>query len=107
MQSNLNCVDSSMSCPTSHFYDELNFDMQASVTLLERLPVVLEKSSEHDLHHFILPLLFNALDSKMSQIQVETRMQLSLRYDCKAELYLGICENIALFSCSFSRVLLK
>ena len=57
--------------------------MQASVTLLERLPVVLEKSSEHDLHHFILPLLFNALDSKMSQIQVETRMQLSLRYDGK------------------------
>ena len=55
--------------------------MQASVTLLERLPVVLEKSSEHDLHHFILPLLFNALDSKMSQIQVETRTQLSLRYE--------------------------
>ena len=78
MQSNLNCVDSSMSCATSHFYDELNCDMQASVTLLERLPVVLEKSSEHDLHHFILPLLFNALDSKMSQIQVETRIQLPL-----------------------------
>ena len=44
--------------------------VQASVALLEGLPIVLEKSSEHDLHHYILPLLFNALDSKMSQIQV-------------------------------------
>ena len=53
--------------------------LQASVTLLERLPIVLEKSSEHDLHHYILPLLFNALDSKMSQIQVRIAVFHSFR----------------------------
>lgn len=44
--------------------------IQASVTMLERLPIILEKSSEEDLRNLILPLLFNALDSKMSQIQM-------------------------------------
>ena len=44
--------------------------IQASVTLLEKLHIVLEKSTEDDMQDFILPLLFNALESKMSQIQV-------------------------------------
>ncbi|TRY61045.1 hypothetical protein TCAL_08271, partial [Tigriopus californicus] len=43
--------------------------IQASVTLLEKLPIILEKSTEDDLHELILPLLFHALDTKMSQIQ--------------------------------------
>lgn len=44
--------------------------IQASVTLLEKLPIILEKSTEDDLHELILPLLFHALDTKMSQIQM-------------------------------------
>ena len=44
--------------------------IQANVTLLERFPIILEKSTEEDLDDFILPLLFHALQSKMSQIQV-------------------------------------
>jgi SCY1-like protein 2 len=44
--------------------------IQASVTLMEKLPFILEKSSEDDMRTLILPLLFNALESKMSQIQV-------------------------------------
>ena len=78
--------------------------LQASVTLLERLPVVLEKSSEHDLHHFILPLLFNALDSKMSQIQVQTRMQLRSHGKCQARLYLASCKNVSLLYYVLSHV---
>ena len=46
--------------------------IQASVTLLEKLPVILDKSSEDDMRHFVLPLLFDSLESKMSQIQVCT-----------------------------------
>ncbi len=45
--------------------------IQASVTLLEKLPVILEKSTEEDLDELVLPLLFHALDSKMAQIQVK------------------------------------
>ncbi|WP_233530790.1 hypothetical protein, partial [Gelidibacter salicanalis] len=48
--------------------------IQASVTLIEKLPIILEKSTEEDLHELILPLLFHALDSKMSQIQVTTAL---------------------------------
>ena len=44
--------------------------IQASVTLLEKLPVILDKSSEDDMRNFVLPLLFDSLESKMSQIQV-------------------------------------
>ena len=44
--------------------------IQASVTLLEKLPVILEKSTEEDMNKLILPLLFHSLESKMSQIQV-------------------------------------
>ena len=45
--------------------------IQASVTLLEKLPVILDKSSEDDMRNFVLPLLFDSLESKMSQIQVK------------------------------------
>ena len=44
--------------------------IQASVTLLEKLPVILDKSTEEDMRNLVLPLLFNSLESKMSQIQV-------------------------------------
>ena len=40
------------------------------MTLLEKLPAILEKSTEEDLDELVLPLLFHALDSKMAQIQV-------------------------------------
>ena len=44
--------------------------IQASVTLIEKLPVILDKSTEEDMRTLVLPLLFNSLESKMSQIQV-------------------------------------
>ncbi|CAB4059969.1 SCYL2 [Lepeophtheirus salmonis] len=44
--------------------------IQASVTMLEKLPIILEKTSDEDMKELILPLLFNALESKMSQIQM-------------------------------------
>ena len=44
--------------------------IQASVVLLERMAVILEKSSEKDMRQLILPLLFHSLESNMSQIQV-------------------------------------
>ena len=47
--------------------------IQASVTLLEKLPIILEKSSDEDMEELVLPLLFRALESKMSQIQVGGR----------------------------------
>jgi hypothetical protein len=37
---------------------------------MEKLPFILEKSCEDDMRMLILPMLFNALESKMSQIQV-------------------------------------
>jgi hypothetical protein len=47
--------------------------IQASVTLLEKLPVILEKSTDDDMQTLILPMLFNALGSNMSQIQARKR----------------------------------
>ena len=44
--------------------------IQASVVLLDRMAVILEKSSEEDMRQLILPLLFHSLESNMSQIQV-------------------------------------
>ena len=48
--------------------------IQASVTLLERLAIILDKSTEADMRNLVLPLLFNSLESKMSQIQVRDDM---------------------------------
>ena len=44
--------------------------VQASVTLLEQLPVFMEKSGSVILHHDILPMLYLALESSMSQVQM-------------------------------------
>ncbi len=44
------------------------------MTLLEKLPVILEKSTEQDVADFVLPLLFQSLESKMSQIQVRNNI---------------------------------
>ena len=48
--------------------------IQASVTLLEKLAIILDKSTEEDMRNLVLPLLFNSLESKMSQIQVRRIM---------------------------------
>jgi len=52
--------------------------IQATVTLLDRLPVILEKSSEEDVEELVLPLLFSSLDSEMAQIQVTKRCKMVL-----------------------------
>ena len=44
--------------------------VQASVTLLEQLPVLLEKTDEQELREHILPMVYLALESNMSQVQV-------------------------------------
>ena len=44
--------------------------VQASVTLLEQLPVLLDKVTQHDLQQEVLPMLYLALQSNMSQVQV-------------------------------------
>ena len=54
--------------------------IQASVTLIEKLPVILDKSTEEDLRHLVLPLLFNSLESKMCQIQVFTNTMYYIKY---------------------------
>lgn len=43
--------------------------VQASVTLLEQLPVYSECSGSVVLHHDILPMLYLALESSMSQVK--------------------------------------
>ncbi|XP_055384168.1 SCY1-like protein 2 [Condylostylus longicornis] len=43
--------------------------IQASVTILENLHVILEKTSQDDIKTDILPLLFNALESNTIQVQ--------------------------------------
>jgi len=53
--------------------------IQASVTLMEKLPYILEKSTEEDMKTLILPMLFNALQSKMSQIQVSNFCHITTR----------------------------
>ena len=44
--------------------------MQASVTLLEQLPIYIDKSGMMVLHQDILPMLYLALESSMSQVQM-------------------------------------
>jgi len=44
--------------------------VQASVTLLEQLPVLLDKVTQADLQQEVLPMLYMALESNMSQVQV-------------------------------------
>ena len=43
--------------------------VQASVTLLEQLPVYSERSGSGVLYHDILPMLYLALESSMSQVR--------------------------------------
>ena len=44
--------------------------VQASVTLLDQLPVFIDKSESLILHNDILPMLYLALESSMSQVQM-------------------------------------
>lgn len=44
--------------------------VQASVTLLEQLPILLEKTNQEELDTQILPMVYLALESNMSQVQV-------------------------------------
>jgi hypothetical protein len=44
--------------------------VQASVTLLEQLPVLLDKVTQTDLQQEVLPMVYLALESHMSQVQV-------------------------------------
>ena len=44
--------------------------VQASVTLLEQMPVFMDKSGSGILHNDILPMLYLALESSMSQVQM-------------------------------------
>ena len=45
--------------------------VQASVTLLDSLPVFLEKTSQEELEQDILPMLYLAMESSMSQVQMD------------------------------------
>ena len=44
--------------------------VQASVTLLDSLPVFLEKTRQEELEQDILPMLYLAMESSMSQVQM-------------------------------------
>lgn len=44
--------------------------IQATVTLLENLHVILEKTPREDIRTDVLPLLFNSFESNTIQIQV-------------------------------------
>lgn len=45
--------------------------IQATVTLLENLHVILEKTPREDIRTEVLPLLFNSFESSTIQIQVK------------------------------------
>ena len=51
--------------------------VQASVTLLEQLPVYIDKSGSCVLHHDILPMLYLALESSMSQVKENEKVILA------------------------------
>ena len=42
--------------------------VQASVTLLEQMPIFLEKTHKEELEEDILPMLYLAMESSMSQV---------------------------------------
>lgn len=44
--------------------------IQATVTLLENLHIILEKTPREDIRTDVLPLLFNSFESNTIQIQV-------------------------------------
>lgn len=44
--------------------------IQATVTILENLHVILEKTPREDIRSEVLPLLFNAFESTTIQVQV-------------------------------------
>ena len=45
--------------------------VQASVTLLDSLPVFLEKTNSEELEQDILPMLYLAMESSMSQVKLK------------------------------------
>ena len=47
--------------------------IQATVTLLENLHVILEKTPREDIRTEVLPLLFNSFESSTIQIQVNLK----------------------------------
>lgn len=48
--------------------------IQATVTLLENLHIILEKTPREDIRTDVLPLLFNAFESNTIQIQVSEEL---------------------------------
>lgn len=48
--------------------------IQATVTLLENLHVILEKTPREDIRSEILPLLFNSFESNTIQVQVNIKI---------------------------------
>lgn len=48
--------------------------IQATVTILENLHVILEKTPQDDIRSEILPLLFNAFESSTIQVQVNIKI---------------------------------
>lgn len=52
--------------------------IQATVTILENLHVILEKTPRDDIRSEILPLLFNAFESTTIQVQVSFNFALIL-----------------------------
>lgn len=47
--------------------------IQASVTLLENLHIIVDKSPPEDLHNEILPMLYSSFESTTLQVQVNRR----------------------------------
>ncbi|CAD7082852.1 unnamed protein product [Hermetia illucens] len=56
--------------------------IQASVTLLENLHVILEKTPREDIRTDVLPLLFNAFESTTIQVQSAALVAVTNVYDC-------------------------
>ena len=47
--------------------------IQASVTLLENLHIILEKTPKDEIQTEVMPIIYNALDTSTAQIQVRAK----------------------------------
>lgn len=54
--------------------------IQATVTILENLHVILEKTPRDDIRSEVLPLLFNAFESTTIQVQVKYTISILYTY---------------------------
>lgn len=50
--------------------------VQAAVTILENLHIILEKTPREEIKTEVLPMLYNAFDSPTIQVQVNMRVKL-------------------------------